>query len=193
MDLTLEQRVDYMLYWCDPEKRKEGFKKADTILLKLFERFDLEEEMKIDFTDRNEYYWQDICHRKRKNKDRIAWNKYEWRFFLRTCNNIDLFSGLSMTDIGQTGNIDRLSSDGQYRLGTCIYIPQGLNFAKELLEDFKTSRLFQGTDLENCCKGIKMLCDLMIETAEKMRHRLPKCFSPLLSVFLFRDVSTGKI
>jgi hypothetical protein len=79
-----------------------------------------------------------------------------------------------MADIGQRGNIDRLSSDGQYRLGACIYIPQGLNFAKELLDDFKTSKLFQGSDLENCRKGIKMLRDLMIETAEKMRHRLPK-------------------
>ena len=174
MELTLKQRVDYMLYWCDPERREEGFKKADTILLELFERFDLEDEMKIDFTEHDDHRWRDFCHRKRKKKDRIAWNKYEWRFFLRICNEIDLCSGLSMADIGQTGNIDRLSSNGQYRLGACIYIPQGLNFAKELLEDFKTSKLFQGTDLENCRKGINILRDLMIETAEKMKHRLPK-------------------
>lgn len=90
-----------------------------------------------------------------------------------------------MADIGQTGNIVRVSSDGPYRLGACIYIPQGLNFAKELLDDFKTSKLFQGPDLENCRKGIKMLRDLMIETAEKMKHRLPKCFSPLLSVVFY--------
>ncbi|KAF8901794.1 hypothetical protein BGZ58_006753, partial [Dissophora ornata] len=112
MDLTLKQRVDYMLYWCDREKREEGFKKADAILLELFERFDLEEEMKIDFTDSNEYYWQEFCRSKRKKKGRIAWNRYEWRYFLRICNEIDLCSGLSMADIGQTGNIDRLSSDG---------------------------------------------------------------------------------
>ncbi|KAF9555653.1 hypothetical protein EC968_008795, partial [Mortierella alpina] len=174
MDLTLEQRVDYMRYWCDPEKREEGFKKADAILLELFERFDLEEEMNIDFTERNEHCWRDFCHSKRKRKDRIAWNKYEWRFFIRTCNNIDLCSGLNMTEIGQTGNIDRLTDDGKYRLGACIYIPCGLNFGKQLLEDFKTLRLFHGTDLENCRKGIKMLRDLMVETAEKMKNRLPK-------------------
>ncbi|OAQ29382.1 hypothetical protein K457DRAFT_125860 [Linnemannia elongata AG-77] len=139
MELTLKQRVDYMLYWCDPEKREEGFKKADTILLELFERFDLEDEMKIDFTEHDDHRWRDFCHSKRKKKDRIAWN-----------------------------------NNGQYRLGACIYIPQGLNFAKELLEDFKTSKLFQGTDLENCRKGINILRDLMIETAEKMKHRLPK-------------------
>ncbi|KAF9951960.1 hypothetical protein BGZ70_000790 [Mortierella alpina] len=173
MDLTLEQRIDYMLYWCDPEKREEGFRKADAILLELFERFNLEKEMNIDFTDRNEFYWREFCRSKRK-KDRNSWNKYEWRFFLRTCNNIDLCSGLSMTDIGQTGNIDRLTDDGKYRLGACIYIPHGLNFGKQLLEDFKTSKLFQGTDLENCRKGIKMLRDLMIDTAETMKNRLPK-------------------
>jgi hypothetical protein len=55
MELTLKQRVDYMLYWCDPEKREEGFKKADTILLELFEWFDLEDEMKIDFTEHDDY------------------------------------------------------------------------------------------------------------------------------------------
>lgn len=115
-----------------------------------------------------------FANSKCKTKERIAWNKYEWRYFLQTCNGIDLCSGLSMAEIGQPGNIDRLSSNGMYRLGACIYIPVGLNFAKELLEDFKTSMLFQGTDLENCRKGIKMLHELMIETMEKMRHRLSK-------------------
>ncbi|KAF9129863.1 hypothetical protein BGX30_013729 [Mortierella sp. GBA39] len=114
MDLTLKQRFDYMLYWCDPVRREEGFKKAEAILLELFERFDLEDELKIDFTEHDEYRWRDFRHNKCKKKDRIAWN------------------------------------------------------------DFKSSKLFQGTDLENCRKGIKMLRDLMIETAEKMRHRLPK-------------------
>ncbi|KAF8951430.1 hypothetical protein BGZ52_011870 [Haplosporangium bisporale] len=173
-DMALEQRVEYMLYWCDPEKREEGFRKADAILLKLFEGFNLEEEMKIGFTDRDEYYWRVFNNNRRNKKERVAWNKYEWRYFLRTCNGIDLCSGLSMAKIGQPGNIDRLSSDGTYRLGACIYIPQGLNFAKELLEDFQTLKLFQGTDLENCRKGIKMLRELMIETAEKTKHRLPK-------------------
>ncbi|KAI9240570.1 MAG: hypothetical protein BYD32DRAFT_433910 [Podila humilis] len=173
-DMALEQRVEYMLYWCDPEKREEGFRKADAILLKLFEGFNLEEEMKIGFTDRDEYYWRVFNNNRRNKKERVAWNKYEWRYFLRTCNGIDLCSGLSMAKIGEPGNIDRLSSDGTYRLGACIYIPQGLNFAKELLEDFQTLKLFQGTDLENCRKGIKMLRELMIETAEKTKHRLPK-------------------
>lgn len=163
-----------MFHWCDPEKREEGFKKADAILLELFERFDLEEKMKIDFTDRDEHCWREFSHSKRKKKERIAWNKYEWRFFLRTCKGIDLCSGLYMAEIGQPGHIDRLTDDGKYRLGACIFIPQGLNFAKELLTDFKTSELFQGTDLENCRKGIEMLRDLMIKTAEKMRPRLPK-------------------
>ncbi|KAG0266458.1 hypothetical protein BGZ95_003046 [Linnemannia exigua] len=79
-----------------------------------------------------------------------------------------------MAEIGQPGHIDRLTDDGKYRLGACLYMPQGLNFAKELLKDFKTSDLFQGTNLENCRKGIKMLRGLMIETAEKMWPRLPK-------------------
>lgn len=85
-----------------------------------------------------------------------------------------LCSGLSMKKIGQLGNIDRLASDGEYRLGGCIFIPVGLNFGKELLEDFKTSALFQGSDLENCQKGIKMLRDLMMKTTEKMKRRLPQ-------------------
>ncbi|KAG0062405.1 hypothetical protein BGZ92_006184, partial [Podila epicladia] len=147
--MTLEQRVEYMLYWCDPEKREEGFRKADAILQGLFEEFNLEEEMKIDFTDRDVYYWRVFSNNRRNKKEFVAWNKYEWRYFLRTCNGI-FCSGLSMAKIGQSGNIDRLSSDGKYQLGACIYIPQGLNFAKELLEDFKTSKLLQGTDLENC-------------------------------------------
>lgn len=163
-----------MLYWCDPKKREEGFQRADTVLLELFEGFDPDEEMKITFTGQDEYRWRVFCNNKHYKKERVTWDKYEWRYFLRTCNEIDLCSGLSMADIGQRGNIDRLSSNGQYRLGACIYIPQGLNFAKELLDDFKTSKLFQGTDLENCRKGINILRDLMIETAEKMRHRLPK-------------------
>ncbi|KAF9322459.1 hypothetical protein BG006_002367 [Podila minutissima] len=151
MDLTFKQRVDYMLY-C------------------------LEEEMKIDFTYRDEDLWQYFCNNRHDKKERIIWDKYEWQYFLRVCNGTDLCSGLTMAEIGQRGNIDRLSSDGKYRLGACIYIPQGLNFAKELLEDFKTSKLFQGTDLENCREGIKMLRDLMIETAEKMKP----CLSNLL-------------
>lgn len=173
MDLTLQQRVDYMLYWCDLEKREKGFLKADAILLKLCEGFDLEEEMRIGFTIRDEYCWREFCHSKRK-KDRIAWNKHEWRYFLRTCKGTDLCSGLSMAEIGQPGNIDRLTDDGRYRLGACLYLPQGLNFAKKLLDDFKTSTLFQGTDLENCRKCIEMLRHLMVETAEKMMPRLPK-------------------
>ncbi|KAF8950165.1 hypothetical protein BGZ46_004696, partial [Entomortierella lignicola] len=172
LDMTLEQRVEYMLFWCDPEKREEGFRKADAILLELFEGFNLE-EMKIFFTNRDKYHWQVFNNHNRNHNERVAWNKYEWRYFLRTRKGIDLCSGLFMAQIGQPGNIDRLSSSGKYRLGTCIYIPQGLNFGKESLEDFKTSKLFQGTDLENCRKGIKMLRKLMIETAEKMKHRLP--------------------
>ena len=172
--MTLEQRIEYMRFWSDPEERQEKFRKADSILLELFQEFDIEEEMKIDFTDRDEYYWGVFYHNKRHKKERVAWNKYEWRYFLRTCKGTDLSSGLLMAKIGQPGNIDRLSSDGQYRLGACIYIPQGLNFAKELLDDFKTLKLFQGTDLENCRKGIKILRDLMIETAERMKPRLPK-------------------
>ncbi|KAF9338833.1 hypothetical protein BGZ91_007772 [Linnemannia elongata] len=140
------QRVDYMLYWCDLDKREKGFQKADAILLKLCEGFDLEEEMRIGFTIRDEQCWREFCNSKRK-KERI---------------------------IGQLGNIDRLTDDGGYRLGACLYLPQGLNFAKKLLDDFKTSTLFQGTDLENCRKGIEMLRGLMVETAEKMRPRLPK-------------------
>ena len=104
----------------------------------------------------------------RIKKDRISWNKYELRFFLRTFNIIDLCSGLYMDEFGQRVLIDRLSDDGKYRLGACINIPQGLNFAKEQLEDFRTSKLFQGTDLENCRKGIDILRDLMIKTAEKI-------------------------
>lgn len=171
--MTLDKRVGYMLYWCDQEKREEGFRKADVILLKLFRGFDVEVEMRIAFTDREEYHWRNFINNKRKKKERVIWNKYEWRYFLKACKGIDLCSGLSMADIGQVGNIDRISSDGQYRLGACIYIPQGLNFAKELLDDFKTSELFQGTDMEKCRKCIGMLRELMIETAEKMKHRLP--------------------
>ncbi|KAF8923764.1 hypothetical protein BGZ47_004517, partial [Haplosporangium gracile] len=133
LDLTLERRVEYMLHWCDVEKREEGFRRADAVLLGLFEGFNPDEEMKIDFTDQDEYRWRVFCNR----------------------------------------NIDRLASDGEYRLGGCIFIPVGLNFGKELLEDFKTSALFQGSDLENCQKGIKMLRDLMMKTAEKMKRRLP--------------------
>ncbi|KAG0019073.1 hypothetical protein BGZ82_000268, partial [Podila clonocystis] len=173
-DLTLERRVEYMLYWCDAEKREEGFRKADGILLELFEGFNREEEMKIVFTEHDEYRWRVFFNSKHDKKERVTWDKYEWQYFLRVCKGIDLCSGLSMAKIGQLGNIDRLASDGVYRLGGCIYIPQGLNFGKELLADFKTSKLFQGTDLENCRKGIKMLRDLMIETAENMKHRLPE-------------------
>ncbi|KAF9322612.1 hypothetical protein BG006_002248 [Podila minutissima] len=150
-----------MLYWCDPQKREEVFRKADAILLQLFEGFNLEEEMKIDFTDRDEHLWRIFNRNRRDKRERVVWNKYEWRYFLRTCKGIDLCSGLTMAEIGQQGNIDRLSSDDKYRLGACIY-------------DFKTSKLFQGTDLENCRKGIKMLRELMIETAEKIKHRLSK-------------------
>ncbi|KAG9319057.1 hypothetical protein KVV02_003861, partial [Mortierella alpina] len=173
-DLILEQRVEYMLHWCDPEKREEGFRKADAILLGLFEGFNLGKEMKVAFTEQDEYRWRVFCNSKRNKKERVAWDKHEWRYFLRVCQGIDLCSGLKMARIGQLGNIDRLTSDGEYRLGGCIYIPVGLNFGKELLEDFKTSKLFQGSDLENCQKGIRMLRDLMIETAEKMKHRLPQ-------------------
>lgn len=77
MDMTLKQRIDYMLYWCDLEKREDGFKKADAILLELFERFDLEDEMKIDFTEHDEYRWRNFCRNKRKKKEHIVWNKYE--------------------------------------------------------------------------------------------------------------------
>lgn len=79
-----------------------------------------------------------------------------------------------MTEIGQLGNVDGLTSDVTYRLGGCLYIPQGLNFAKEMLEDFKASNLFNGQDLENCKKGIGMFLSLMTSTAEKMRDRPPK-------------------
>ncbi|KAG0322771.1 hypothetical protein BGZ99_003159 [Dissophora globulifera] len=136
-------------------------------------RDDLEEEMRIGFTVRDEHRWREFRHSKRK-KERNAWNKHEWRDFLRTCKGTDLCSELSMVEIGQPGNIDGLTDDGKYRLSACIYPPQGLSFAKKLLDDFKTSTLFQGTDLENCRKGIEMLRGLMVETAEKMRPRLPK-------------------
>ena len=163
-----------MIHWCDPKKREEGFRRADAVLLGLFEGFNPDEEMKTGFTDQDEYRWRVFCNSRRNKKERVSWNKYEWRYFLRACKRIDLCSGLSMKKIGQLGNIDRLASDGVYRLGGCIFIPVGLNFGKELLEDFKTSALFQGSDLENCQKGIKMLRDLMMETAEKMKRRLPQ-------------------
>lgn len=163
-----------MLHWCDPGKREEGFRKADAILLELIEGLDPNEEMKIAFTGQDEHRWRAFCNNKHYKKERVTWDKYEWRYFLRVCKGIDLCSGLPMAKIGQLGNIDRLTSDGVYRLGGCIYIPVGLNFGKELLEDFKTSKLFQGSDLENCQKGIKMLRDMMIDTAEKMKHRLPQ-------------------
>ncbi|KAG0318269.1 hypothetical protein BGZ99_005789 [Dissophora globulifera] len=129
------------------EFREKGFRKADAILLKLFEGFDPEEEVKISFTSSDKLRWRGFCNSKRQ-KQRIAWNKYEWRYFLRTCDGTDLCSGLAMAEIGQLGNSH--------------------------LDNFKTSTLFGGTDLENCIKGIKMLRGLMIETAEKMRQRLPK-------------------
>ncbi|KAF9102627.1 hypothetical protein BGX27_010924 [Mortierella sp. AM989] len=52
--MTLEQRVEHMLFWCDPERWDEGFQKADAIFFELFEGFNLEEEMKIGFTDHDE-------------------------------------------------------------------------------------------------------------------------------------------
>lgn len=121
--MTLERRVEYMLHWCDAEKREEGFRKADGILLELFEGFNLEEEMKIGFTEHDEYRWRVFCNSKRYKKERVTWDKYEWRYFLRAYKGIDLCSGLPMAKIGQLGNIDRLASDGVYRLGGCIYIP----------------------------------------------------------------------
>ncbi|KAG9319111.1 hypothetical protein KVV02_000798 [Mortierella alpina] len=137
LDLILEQRVEYMLHWCDPENREEGFRKADVILLGLFEGFNPDKEMKLAFTEQDEYRWRVFCNSKRNKKERVAWDKHEWRYFLRVCQRIDLCSGLSMAWIGQLGNIDRLTSDGEYRLGGCIYIPVGLNFGKELLEDLR--------------------------------------------------------
>ncbi|KAF8932410.1 hypothetical protein BGZ58_007082 [Dissophora ornata] len=121
------------------DKRERGFREADAILLKLFEGFNIEEEMRVHFADRDERRWNKFNRNRVTKKECVAWN-----------------------------------NDGKYRLGACIYIPQRLNFAKELLDDFKTSRLFQGTDLENFRKGIQVLRDLMIETAEKIRHRPPK-------------------
>lgn len=79
-----------------------------------------------------------------------------------------------MVDIGQMGNIDRLTDDGKYRLGGCLYLPQGLNMAKALLAIFKTSKQFQGTDLENYRRGIKILRGLMIDTAKKNEAPTPK-------------------
>ncbi|KAG0273226.1 hypothetical protein BGZ95_010962, partial [Linnemannia exigua] len=158
---------------CDLEKREKRFREANAILLKFCEGFDPEEEMRIGVTIRDEHCWREFCLSKCK-KERNAWNKHEWRYFLRTCKGTDLCSGLSMAEIGQPGNIDRLTDDGRYRFGACLYLPQGLNIAKKLLDDFKTLSLFQGASLENSRKGIEMIRGLMVETAEKMRPRLPK-------------------
>ncbi|KAF9321515.1 hypothetical protein BG006_002610 [Podila minutissima] len=74
--------IEYMLYWCDPEKQEEGFRQADGILLELFEGFIREDEMKIDFTEHDEYRWWVFCNSKRHKKERVTWDKYEWRYFL---------------------------------------------------------------------------------------------------------------
>ncbi|KAK3825741.1 MAG: hypothetical protein J3Q66DRAFT_436758 [Benniella sp.] len=147
LDMTLEQRVKYMLYWSNSRQREEGFQRADRILLQLFD-YTLDEERKIEFTNEDHRQWQKFRHCMRPNKERIVWDKYQWRHFMRTCERTDSVSVLSMAEIG-------------------------LNFVKEMLEEFKISKLFQGTDLENCRKGVTILRDLMIETAERMRYRLP--------------------
>jgi len=98
--MTLEQRIKYLLYWGDKEKRERGFLKADAILLKLFEGFNLEEEMRIDFTEDDERRWNRFNQSKVTKKECVVWNKYEWRYLVRTCGDTDLCSGLSMMEIG---------------------------------------------------------------------------------------------
>ncbi|KAG0007548.1 hypothetical protein BGZ82_005299, partial [Podila clonocystis] len=75
--IYMEELLENMLYWCDPEKREEGFRQADDILLELFEGFIREDEMKIGFTDRDEDLWRSFCNSKRHKKDRVTWDKYE--------------------------------------------------------------------------------------------------------------------
>lgn len=69
-DLPLEERVTYMIYWCDPDKREAGFRKADAILLELFEGFEPEKERKIDFTPVEESLWERFLSN--KGKERVA-------------------------------------------------------------------------------------------------------------------------
>ena len=176
--MPLQKRIDYMLFWGDPERREAQFKIADQKLWELHHGFDLDQEMSIGWTDGDTALWDAFKSNKSSISKlyRVVWSKWEWRFFKRVCGGVDLVSGLHMTEIGQPGDVDRLSNTGSYQLGSVIYIPRGTNYAKNYLTCFDDDTIFEGLENEydRCHQTILLLLRLyMIDTADRMRDRLP--------------------
>ncbi|KAF9280628.1 hypothetical protein BGZ68_007110 [Mortierella alpina] len=99
--------------------------------------------------------------------DRVQWNKYEYRFFLETCEGRSLVTGQQVTD--KEADIDRVFNDDGYRISNCILIDVRLNFAKRGMTEFTTSRDFHG--------GCKLTygATILHQEVQKLLNQTPSC------------------
>ncbi|KAF9116432.1 hypothetical protein BGW39_002724, partial [Mortierella sp. 14UC] len=122
----------------------EGIIWADSAIHRLQQGFDLELEKRKTWTVEWTQKWKRFVGNKKQHRvqHRVEWNKWEWRFFVETCENRSLVTGYHL--VSGEAHIDRVFNSDGYGLKTCILIESGLNFAKGQMPEFASSHGFRG-------------------------------------------------
>ncbi|KAF9315789.1 hypothetical protein BG003_002635, partial [Podila horticola] len=129
-DRDLDGRIRLVLHlW---NNRAVNRARADAIM-DILEKYDENREKAIPWTDKDETALRDF--NKRRTEGRVAWNRYEFRFFKRGCRSTCLVTGLQFDD--DVMNVDRICDEGVYALLEVMLIPRFMNFAKYLIKIFQ--------------------------------------------------------
>ncbi|KAF9275309.1 hypothetical protein BGZ68_010882 [Mortierella alpina] len=113
--------------------------------------------------------WKSFNSSKRAigREDRVQWSRDEWRHFVETCDGRSLVTGHRIH--GKDANIDRIFNSDPYMIQNCLYMEQGLNFAKQRMPEFQSSATFDGE-----CKleyGVQILRKVIKDLLEQTKPR----------------------
>ncbi|KAI7820866.1 hypothetical protein BC939DRAFT_494449 [Gamsiella multidivaricata] len=96
MDRTVDQRIQYLKNI--EQGWEDGVQWTDHIIEELRDGFDAEKEKK-PWTAEWEQRWRKFVNSK-VHRDRVVWSKFEWRFFLETCQGRSLVTGQPIAQCG---------------------------------------------------------------------------------------------
>ncbi|KAF9211682.1 hypothetical protein BGZ59_007753 [Podila verticillata] len=102
-DMSLQKRIDYMLFWCAPERREPKFKIADEKLWELFRGFHLHKEMSIEWTGGDTAGWKTLIDEQAQLIRRAAQN------MTTAEDEIDEFEEEALGSFDDQNHIDALS------------------------------------------------------------------------------------
>ncbi|KAG0055443.1 hypothetical protein BGZ83_008585 [Gryganskiella cystojenkinii] len=145
LNRTIQERVNYLTKI--QQEMPAGAPLADLRIVQTQNDFNHEVEIKREFSPETNRGWKAFCDCRVENgkSDRIVWSKEEYRFFLEKADSTSAVTCLKLKP-GE-GHIDRVCNSDAYTLSTCLFMEAGLNFAKQYLPEFKTSKGKEGLNL----------------------------------------------